>query len=97
MKKITGNCNSPGSINVKQLILLIYCLSTRGKNISFANGKRLLISHLCFDSELFITFLVGIFLRAVGRKRIFFYLIDLLSVLVPTYMRNLKTICQGSV
>ena len=30
----------------------------------------LLISHICFDSELFITFLAGLFLRAVGRKLI---------------------------
>ena len=35
-------------------------------------SNRLLISHLCFDSELFITFLVGLILRAVERKRIFF-------------------------
>ena len=58
--------------------------------------NRLLISQLCFDSELFVMFLVGLFLRAVGRKRIF-YLVDLLPVLIHTYMRNLKIICQGEV
>ena len=30
----------------------------------------LLISHLCFDGELFIMFLVGLFLGELGRKRI---------------------------
>ena len=54
------------------------------------------ISHLCFDSDLFITFLAGVFMRAVGRKRIF-YLVDLLPVSIPTYMPNLKIICQGEV
>ena len=27
----------------------------------------------------------------------FFYLVDLLPVLIPTYTRNLKIICQGEV
>ena len=35
-------------------------------------------------------------MRAVGRKRIFL-LIDLLPVSIPTYMPNLKVICQGEV
>ena len=34
--------------------------------------------------------------RAVRRKR-FSYFVDLLPVLIPTYMRNLKIICQGEV
>ena len=42
-------------------------------SFSFFYWNRLLISHLCFDSELFITFLVGLFLRAVGRKRTFLF------------------------
>ena len=33
----------------------------------------LLISLLCFDSEFFITFLVRLFLGAVGSKRIFLF------------------------
>ena len=33
-------------------------------------------------------------MKAVGRKRIF-YLVDLLPVSIPTYMPNLKIICQG--
>ena len=33
MKKITLNCYSSDSRNVKQLILLIYCPYTTGKNI----------------------------------------------------------------
>ena len=37
------------------------------------------------------------FLRAVGRNRIFLYLVDLLPVLIPTDMRNLKIICQEKV
>ena len=36
------------------------------------------------------------FFRAVGRKGIF-YLVDLLPVLIPTYILNLKIICQGEV
>ena len=63
-------------INVKQLILFIYCLYNKGNNIIFCHlwcFVPVLISHLCFDSELFITFLVGYFLGAVGRKRIFLF------------------------
>ena len=56
----------------------------------------MLVAQLCFDSKLFITFLVGLFLRIVGTTR-FFYLVDVLPVLIPTYMRNLKIICQGEV
>ena len=43
-----------------------------------------------------MTFLVGLFLRAVRRKRNFLFG-RLLPVLIPTYMRNLKIICQGEV
>ena len=39
---------------------------------------------------------MGRFLSVVGRKRIF-YLVDLLPVLIPTYMRILKMICLGEV
>ena len=56
----------------------------------------MVISHPCFDSKLFITFLVGLFLRAVGRKRNF-SLVDIFPVLIPTHIRNLKIICQGEV
>ena len=52
-------------------------------------------SRICFDSELFITFFVALFMRAVGN--VFFYLVDLLPVSVPTYLPNLKIICQGEV
>ena len=37
-----------------------------------------------------------LFVRAVGRKRVF-YLVDLLPVSIPTYMPNLKIIYQGEV
>ena len=40
-------------------------------------------------------FLVGLFLRAVGNVP--FYLVDLLPVLIHTYIRNLKIICQREV
>ena len=30
-------------------------------------------------------------------RKCIFYLVDLLPVLIPTYMRNLKIICQGEV
>ena len=69
---------------LNNIILLIYCLCTRGKNISFASGNRLLISHLCFDSKLFITFLVGLFLKAVGRKHIF--LLGRFIACIDTYL-----------
>ena len=39
-------------------------------------------------------------MRAVGRKCVVFLLlllVDLLPVLIPTYMRNLKIICWGKV
>ena len=39
---------------------------------------------------------MGLFLGAVGRKPSF-YLVDLLPELIPTYVRNLKIICQGEV
>ena len=39
----------------------------------FCSIEIVLISLLCFDSEVFITFLVGLFLRATGRKRIFLF------------------------
>ena len=71
MKKITENRYSSDSINVKQLILLIYCLYTRGKNVIFCQlccSVLLLISHLCFDSEPFITFLVGLLWRGGGQQ-----------------------------
>ena len=37
MIKIARNCYSSDSINVRQLILLIYCLYTRVKNIIFSS------------------------------------------------------------
>ena len=40
--------------------------------------------------------LVGLSLGEVGRKHIFL-LADLLPVLMPTYIRNLKINCQGEV
>ena len=40
--------------------------------------------------------LVGLSLGEVGRKHIFL-LADLLPVLMPTYISNLKIICQGEV
>ena len=44
----------------------------------------------------YVSDLVRLFLRAIGRKHTF-HLVDLLPVLIPTYMRNLKIICQGEV
>ena len=94
MKTITGNCYSSDSINVKQLILLTYCLNSRGKSGIFFN--RLLMSHLCFDSRILITFLVGLFLRAVGKKHIFLF--GRFMACNNTYlMQNFKIICQGEV
>ena len=37
------------------------------------------------------------FLEGSREETYFFYLVDLLPVLIPTYMRNLKIICQGEV
>ena len=100
MKKIAGNYYSANSINVKQLVLLIYCLYTRGKSIVFCQLCRFvlfLILHLCFDSELFITFLVGRFLGAIGRKRIFLF--GRFIACINTYLdaKFLKNLSGGSV
>ena len=35
------------------------------------------------------------FLEGSKEEKYFFYLVSLLPVLIPTYMRNLKIICQG--
>ena len=35
------------------------------------------------------------FLEDSREETYFFYLVDLLPVLIPTYMQNLKVICQG--
>ena len=73
MKTITGNCSSSDSINVKQLILLIYCLYTRKKNIIFVPLKRLLIPHLCFDSECFHYVSCGAFLGESREETYFLF------------------------
>ena len=52
-----------------------------------------MINALC-NSEFFMTFLVGLSWEQYGGN-VFFYLVDLLLVLIPTYMRNFKIICQG--
>ena len=96
MKKIAGNCYSSDTINVKQLIPLIYCLYTRGKNIIFGQLKKIANLASLFRQRTFITFLVGLFLRAVGRKRIFLFG-RFMACINTTYMRNFKIICQGEV
>ena len=97
MEKITRNCYSSDSIDVKQLILLIYYLYTRGKNIIFCQLRKIANLASLFRQRTFIAFLVRLFLRGKRRTRILFYLIDLWPVSIPTYMQNFKIICRGGV
>ena len=76
---------------------LIYCLHTRLKNIIFCQLKWIANLASLFRQRTFHYVSCRAFLERSREEKYFFYFVDLLPVLIPTYMRNLKIICQREV